>query len=182
MAKRPGMSILTEFFKAEYGRLVRFVSWKVENIASHDAEDFVQEVAVNLFQRADISAPIENLSAYVYRALRNEITDAFRVRKEMVSLDQNLAGKEGLTLLDVVRDVRNQDSVEFDRLETSQALYHYLDELSDEERALIIATELEGQTFQFLSDKWQVSINTLLSRKARAMKKLQQMALTNPVD
>ena len=61
-------------------------------------------------------------------------------------------------------------------LERSEELYHLLNHLSEEERALIIATELEGYTFKELAEVWRVPINTLLSKKSRAMKKLMRLA------
>ncbi len=172
MVQRLHTSRLTDFFKSEYGKLVGFVRRKVDTVAAQDAEDFVQEVAINLFQRADISAPIENLSAYVYRALRNEIVDYFRKKREVLSLDQSLDNYEEIKLIDIVKDKQKLASSELEKKELAQELYRLLDILSDEERALIIATEIEGHTFKELTEKWQIPINTLLSRKSRAMKKL----------
>lgn len=172
MVQRTNALRLTEFFKSEYGKLVGFARRKVDLVAAQDAEDFVQEVAVNLFQRADISAPIENLSAYVYRALRNEIVDYFRKKRETLSLDQSLNNFEDIKLADIIKDKQKLASSEMEKREVAQELYRHLDQLSDDERALIIATEIEGYTFRDLAEKWQIPINTLLSRKSRAMKKL----------
>lgn len=181
MVKQSEGSRLTSFFKSEYHRLVGYVRGRVDRLAARDAEDIVQEVAVNLFQRADITAPVENLSAYVYRALRNEIVDAFRSRRDTVSLDQNVKGQESLTLMDMIGDNTDSGSLELSQQEILQTLYHYLDNLAEDEKALIIATEIEGYSFRYLAERWQVSINTLLSRKSRAMKKLQQMAYDSHV-
>ncbi len=174
MTQQSHISKLTDFFRSEYGKLIGFVRKKVDMVAAQDAEDFVQEVAVNLFQRADISAPIENLSAYVYRALRNEIVDYFRKKKEILSLDQPLNDYEDIKLTDIVRDKQKSASTELERKDIARELYQYLDILSDDEKALIIANEIEGYTFKELAEKWQVPINTLLSKKSRAMKKLLQ--------
>ena len=57
--------------------------------------------------------------------------------------------------------------------EAVEELYRMLDTaLSEEEKALVIATEIEGQSFKSLAEKWQIPINTLLSKKSRAIKKL----------
>lgn len=152
--------------------MVNFVRTKVDRLAAQDAEDFVQEVAANLFQRADISAPIENLSAYVYRALRNEIVDYFRLKKKNLSLDQQINSSEDFKLLDILKESYASGTSEIEKGEINEELYHYLNLLSEEERALVIATELEGYTFKQLSEKWQIPLNTLLSKKSRAIKKL----------
>lgn len=176
MIQPPYRSRLTDFFKSEYNRLVGFVRKKVDNVAAQDAEDFVQEVAVNLFQRADISAPIENLSAYVYRALRNEIVDYFRQRRKNISLDQSVSSSDDIKLIDVLKETQKPGASELEKREIAQELYQYLKRLSADERALIIATELEGYTFKQLAEKWQTPINTLLSKKSRAMQKLLRAA------
>ncbi len=174
MSKRPVKKVIAEFFSSEYQRLVGYVRNKVDSVAAMDAEDLVQEVAANLFKRADLSVPIENLSAYVYRSLQNQLTDTYRKRRETVSLDQPLHEDSSQSLIDTVRKTRNQ-------LETQETgdvrmdLYNLLDQLQEEERALIIATEIEGLTFKELSESWEIPVNTLLSKKSRAMKKLTAM-------
>ena len=50
-----------------------------------------------------------------------------------------------------------------------------IDSLSSHERAVWIATELEGATYAELASQWNEPIGTLLSRKSRATKKLQAL-------
>ena len=81
MTKPSEKARLAEFFRNEYRRLIGFVIRRVDDIAAQDAEDFVHDVAVQLFAQGNIAAPIENLSAYVYRSLANRIVDHFRRRR-----------------------------------------------------------------------------------------------------
>ena len=60
-------------FGTEYRKLLGYVRRRIDAVAARDAEDFVHDVAVNLFDRADVGLPIEHLSAYVYQALQNRI-------------------------------------------------------------------------------------------------------------
>lgn len=159
--------------------MVGFVRKQIKNMADQDAEDFVQEVALNLYQRADIAAPIENLSAYIYRALRNDIVDYLRARKDNLSLDQPV-NSEGTNLLDIVKLMKNKGSFGPARKEIEEELYLCLNRLTKEERAIIIATDIEGYTCRELSERWQIPINTLLSKKSRTMKKLIHKAQNTP--
>ena len=59
-------------------------------------------------------------------------------------------------------------------MEIAHDLYRLLDGLSDEEKSLIIATDIHGHTLGHLSQIWGVPVNTLLSRKSRALKKVQR--------
>ena len=52
-------------------------------------------------------------------------------------------------------------------------------QLRPDEQAVVIATEFENQTYEELSQEWEVPIGTLLSRKHRALSKLHKILLNN---
>ena len=58
------------------------------------------------------------------------------------------------------------------RSEIRRRVYLAIDELSDDQKAIIIETEFQGRTFQDLSLEWDIPIGTLLSRKSRAMARI----------
>jgi RNA polymerase sigma factor (sigma-70 family) len=163
---------LTDFFRREGRRLASFVRGKIQDSAEFEAEDLVQDVFAALFERADPLAEVENLSAYVWRSLRNRIVDTLRRRKNNVSLDQPLDGEDGLTLADILASDDPDALEELLAEEDLAALAAGLEILDPRERELIQLTEFEGRTFRELSEKWDVPIGTLLSRKSRAVRKL----------
>jgi RNA polymerase sigma-70 factor (ECF subfamily) len=154
------MPKIQEFFRTEYNRLVRFVRRLIDDAADRDAEDIVQDVMLGLFDKADITAPIENLSAYIYRALRNRVTDMFRRKRDVVSLAE-LMHKSVEDAADVLEQKELRESV-----------VKAIDNLSDEQRAVVIATEFEDRSFRELSEEWEIPIGTLLARKSRALQKI----------
>jgi RNA polymerase sigma factor (sigma-70 family) len=156
------MARLGEFFLTEYNRLIRFVRRRIDDAADRDAEDIVQDVMLNLFEKADITAPIENLSAYIYQALRNRMTDMFRKRKEDTSLRE------------LVQPSPDDPERAFQRKELKGKIYDAIDKLNDEQRAVVIATEFENRSFRELSEEWRVPIGTLLARKSRAVQKIKK--------
>ena len=164
----------TLFFEEERGRLVGFVRRWLADLTEEDAEDIVQEVALNVFDRADVTAPIRNLSAYVYRALKNRVVDLLRRRKATLSLDQPAGGEDSPALVDLVRDEAGAPEAGLERKELAGRLWDALEALPPEDRAIIIATELEGWTFHELADEWDAPLGTLLARKSRAMKKVRK--------
>jgi DNA-directed RNA polymerase specialized sigma24 family protein len=46
--------------------------------------------------------------------------------------------------------------------------------LTEGERAVILATELDGRPFKELAAEWQVPIGTLLARKSRGLEKIRK--------
>jgi RNA polymerase sigma factor (sigma-70 family) len=165
---------LAEFFRNEYRKLLGFVKRRVDDIASQDAEDFVQDVVLRLIDRADISVPIEHLSAYVYRSLSNHIADYFRKRRIDIMTQISDPEMAYQTLHQVVADSGYAGASEIRQMEIADELYHLLEDLNDEEKEIIVATDIQGQTFAQLSNAWDIPSNTLISRKARALKKIQQ--------
>ncbi|UCE41204.1 MAG: RNA polymerase sigma factor [Candidatus Aminicenantes bacterium] len=151
------MSKFTEFFQREYARLVRYVRRLVDDAADRDAEDIVQDVMLSIFDKADVTIPIENFAAYVYRSLRNKVIDIFRKKENVLSLP------------DVISDAGYDTERKVERKELMDFVFRALDSLPDEQREVVIATELEGWSFRELSERWEVPIGTLLARKSRAL-------------
>ena len=156
------MNKIVEFFKTEYKKWIGYVRKLIDDTAERDAEDVVQDVILHIFDRADIGAPIENLSAYIYQSLRNRVVDLLRKRKDILSLSEAILAS-------------SMDTVdEFEKRELQEKIFQAMDYLNDEERAVVIATEFDGGSFRELSDAWGVPIGTLLARKSRALKKIRQ--------
>jgi RNA polymerase sigma-70 factor (ECF subfamily) len=168
-----------DFFKKERLRLVRYVRSLIDDAADREGEDIVQEVVLGLFEKADISAPVENLAAYVYQSLRNRVIDAMRRRKPgKASLDAELPGDSGGTLADVVSDIAYDLEKELDHRAFNEDLRAALATLDEKYRGIVIATEVRGLSFKELSEAWKIPVGTLLAHKSRAMKKLRE-ALVN---
>jgi len=169
---------IAEFFRQEKTRLVNYVRRWVRDTAELDGEDIVQDVMLNLFDTADVTAPIENLSAYIYRSLYNRVVDSFRRKRRVVSLEGDIDGERDATLKDLLSDVRYDVQDELERKELREHLYRALEELNPYQREVFIATEFDGKSFRELSEQWDVPMGTLLSQKYRAVRKIRS-ALTD---
>ena len=154
------MSKITDFFRTEYKRLVRFVRYLIDDTAERDAEDIVQDVVLSIFDKADFTKPIENLSGYVYQSLRNRVIDVLRKKKDLTSLSE------------LIHDIRYDAVQDVEKKETEELVFRAMDSLSDEQRAIIIATEFEGRSYRELSEEWKTPVGTLLARKSRALDKM----------
>ena len=158
---------LTAFLSSERSRLIRYVRSLLRD-ASIDAEDVVQDVLVSILERGDSPAP-ELLAAYTYRSLKNRVIDLGRSRRILLSLQD-----QDLSLFDLLANEAPDALDELTSEQGRRALFEALDNLSAIERQVVIANELEGQTMRHLADAWDMPLNTVLSHKARAMKKLRK--------
>ncbi|MCU0845325.1 MAG: RNA polymerase sigma factor [Spirochaetes bacterium] len=173
MARRDAAGI-GRFFKEEYRAMLAYVRGRIRDTAARDGEDIVQDVMLRLLEAPDPARQIENLAAYVYRALRNRVIDVVRGRRSERSLDaMALEGKEN-TLLDTLVDARINPVRDLDHAEIRQALFDAIDGLPDEQREALVLTEFEGWTFRELSEATGTPTGTLLARKSRALARIRK--------
>jgi RNA polymerase sigma factor (sigma-70 family) len=170
---------IADFFRREKDRLVRYVRRLIDDAAEMDGEDILQDVMLSIFDRADITAPIQNVSAYVYRALSRRTVDRYRRRRRDLSLDAGADSEESRTLLDTLPDSRYGTTVQLERRELQTSLFEAIDSLRTEYQRVVVETEFEGKSFRELSEELGVPLNTLLSWKRRAVSKLRS-ALETP--
>lgn len=166
-----GKERLAEIFRTEKVRFLRFVRRKFDDISNMDAEDIVSEVTLSLFGRADIVGEIENLTAYIYRSLQNRILDHRRNRVSAVSLDEETVASGTPEL----HDRGPAPDIALDQREMRERLLNAIGRLSPKERAIFLATEMDGRGFQELAEEWDEPVGTLLSRKSRAKAHLREM-------
>jgi len=135
------------------------------------AEDIVSDVVFGLLRRADVISDIENLSAYVYRSLTNRVTDHRRAQVNELRIDDQEPGESTPVELP---DGRPDPEDSLVQGELRDRLRAAVGELAPAERAVWLATEVEGRSFRELAEDWDEPIGTLLSRKSRAAAKLRE--------
>lgn len=154
-------------YREEKSKMISYVRTHMTE-QTRDAEDVVQDVMLQLFSVVDLESRIENLAAYAWQSLKNLVVDSYRKRRirQQNSLDEKSDQLESRDCLPEDQMLREHFSVHLDQA---------LNALKPSERAIWIATEVEGQTYQDLAEIWEEPIGTLLSRKYRAEKKILNM-------
>jgi RNA polymerase sigma factor (sigma-70 family) len=163
--------VLKEIFEKEYARLVNYTRRLFDDTSDIKAEDIVQEVALNMFSRVDFDSEVENSIGYVFRAIRNKVIDLYRKRRIMVSIDKDEEYSEMPELES--RDISVEANFELE--EEIERLNYAIENLSDDHREIVVATEIEGRSFAEVSSETGIPVGTLLSRKHRAMANLQKI-------
>jgi RNA polymerase sigma factor (sigma-70 family) len=158
-----------DFVATEWHRLVGYARAWIADAADRDAEDVVQDVLASVFESDALSRPIADLSAYLYRALRNRAIDLYRRPRRAAELPAEIA------------DDRRDVGAALEREEDLEAMFEAIDELPEAQREVLVATELQGRSFKELSAEWGVPIGTLLARKHRAIRAVRE-ALTGGVE
>jgi RNA polymerase sigma factor (sigma-70 family) len=157
-----GSARIAGFIAVEWSRLVGYVRAWIADSAERDAEDVVQDVVEGLFERGETADGIADLSAYLYRSLRNRVIDLYRRPKRTAEMPGELA------------DLRYDAFEDLDRQEAREELFAAIDGLPPAQREVLVATELEGRSFKELAEEWRTPIGTLLARKHRAVRALRE--------
>ena len=165
---------ISEAVELEQARLRNFIRRRVADAS--DAEDILQDVFYELVEAYRMMKPVEQLSAWLFRVARNRITDLFRKKRpEAIGNDPVVAENGELLLLeDLLPSPDAGPEAVYARNVLLEELHAALDELPAEQREIFIAHELEGYSFKELAAATGSSVNTLLSRKHRAVLRLRE--------
>lgn len=166
---------IAETIRHEEPRLRRFVRARVAD--ADDVEDILQDVFYELVEAYRLMRPIEEVGAWLLRVARNRIIDRFRKKRPErftqrvlpPSNDEDVVAWEDL----LPSPEAGPDAV-FARRILLEELDAALDELPKEQRDVFLAHEVEGRSFKELAAESGLSVNTLLSRKHYAVRKLRQ--------
>lgn len=165
-----GRQNITSVVKEYSNRLFRFIRTRVPNTA--DAEDILQEVWYQFSNVVD-TQPIEQVSGWLFRVARNRITDRYRKKKEDLLEDFVYEDEEGdFFLQDILTADNSSPETEMLQQLFWEVLFEALEELPENQRDVFVWNELEDQTFQEISDRTEVNIKTLISRKRYAVQHL----------
>src|ERR1700692_3763739 len=161
---------ISEAIEREQQRLRNFIRKRVPD--ERDVEDILQDAFYELVEAYRLMKPVEQVSAWLFRVVRNRITDLFRKKRpeampkvHATSTDDG----EQLLLEDLLPSPDAGPEEVYARNVLLEELEAALDELPEEQREVFIAHELEGYSFKEMAVATGVSVNTLLSRKHYAV-------------
>lgn len=162
---------LAETIGRERSRLLGFIRRRVPEPG--DAEDVLQDVFYELAEAYRLPEPIEQVGAWLFRVARNRIIDRFRRRKPEHSLSEPAADDDDDASATVLEELLPSSDAgpeaAYARAVLLETLDAALDELPEDQRAVFVAHELEGRSFNELSAETGLGVNTLLSRKRYAV-------------
>jgi len=165
---------IAEVVEQERSRLLGFIRRRVGD--PNDAEDVLQDVFHALVEANRLLMPIEHVSGWLFRVARNRITDLFR-KSRPERLEDAPGGEEDgepLRLEDLLPSAAAGPDALYARSVLLQELEDAVEDLPPEQREVFVAHELEGRSFKQIAAASGVSVNTLLSRKRYAVRRLRE--------
>ncbi|MBB6462113.1 RNA polymerase sigma factor [Flammeovirga kamogawensis] len=156
-------------FQEEQGRLKNYIKGKVGSM--EDAEDIAQDVFLSFVGGFDEISDLRKSISWLYTVAKNKIVD-YRRKKKTVSIeDQNskIDDEEGLRLMDLLPSLESMPDEQLMLDMIWEEIQLRLKELPKEQREVFEWHELEGYSFNKISDITGNSVNTLISRKRYAV-------------
>ena len=151
-------------FEQERRRLLTFIRRRIPD--QIDAEDLLQDVFYELVEAYRLMKPVAHAGAWMMQVARNRITDIFRRGNRKVEDVDSRILNDLLPSSDAGPDALFARSVLLAEIEAA------LDELPSSQREVFLAHEIDGRSFAEISAETGLSVNTLLSRKHYAVKRL----------
>ena len=165
---------ISEVVKREQSRLRNFIRRRVSD--PRDAEDILQDVFYELVEANRLLMPIDHLTGWLFQVARNRIADLLRERRPERLGDPASAGDEGehLRIEDLLPSPDAGPEALYVRNGMLEELALAVGKLPKEQREVFVAHEVEGRSFKEIAAETGVGVNTLLSRKRRAVQHLRE--------
>lgn len=155
-----------------YARMKRFAKEYV--VSEEDAENILQDVFTDLWEKRNELSEEINLIAFLFTAIKNRSIDLLRRKtleeeatnrmheETLLALQMNLGS---LQILEV--DLFDEESVEF-------VIKRAIESLPDKCREIFIKSKLEGKKQKEIAAELNISVNTVETQMGIAYKKLRE--------
>jgi RNA polymerase sigma factor (sigma-70 family) len=165
---------IVEVVAREGGRLRSFIRRRVADAA--DVEDVLQDVLYELVRANRMLVPIDFVTGWLFTVARNRITDLFRKQRPENWTDAGGVDEMGEPRLleEILPSPEGGPDAIAARWALLREMERAIDALPEEQRAVFVAHEFDGMSFNEIAEETGVNVNTLLSRKRLAVKALRR--------
>lgn len=163
---------------------------KVYNIAyqmfnnEQDAYDVSQEIFIKLYKNISSFKFDSSFSTWLHRLAVNTCIDAYRKRKRQLSsqaysIDEPVENDDSSHMERQFEDTSPGPEAIYIQNETVQEVQNAIQMLKEEFKSIIIMRDLQGHSYEELSEIFNCSLGTVKSRLARARTSLKNIILAN---
>lgn len=134
-----------------------------------DAKDMAQEALLRVYRSIKDFRGQSSFSTWLYRIVTNVCLDELRRRKneKYVSMDSTIQTDSGELHMELCSDKETPESA-FERVEQREAIKNAIRELNDEYRSVIVLRDIQGFSYEEISNILDCSLGTVKSRINRA--------------
>ena len=141
-----------------------------------DAQDCVQDAMLRIYRALDRFKGQSSFSTWVYRITMNTCLDELRRRKVRASTSLDNLLESGWSPTDEA-DTPEHHAIDAER---RKALSGAIQSLPEDMRSAIVLREMQGLSYEEISDVLSVNVGTIKSRISRGREKLRQLISKQP--
>ena len=139
---------------------------------SEDASDMTQEAFIKAYNSLQSFRGDSKFSVWLYRIATNVCLDFLRSRSRKPTVSLSMEDNEGEEVELDVADESQSPELLLDRQMTRESVRRGLDTLSPEYRQILLLREIQGLSYDEISQALGLEVGTVKSRIFRARKKL----------
>jgi len=134
-----------------------------------DAKDMAQEAMLRVYRSIKDFKGQSSFSTWLYRIVTNVCLDELRRRKndKHVSIDSTIQTEDGELHMELSSDKETPETA-YERLEQRELIKKAIRELNDEYRSVIVLRDIQGFSYEEISNMLECSLGTVKSRINRA--------------
>lgn len=166
ISERSDEEAARELFNLFHPKLVRFAVFYVSSI--HDANDIVSEVFIKFFRRLKKSHNIQDVSFYLYKAVKNQCLTHLKSQKKGFSLDEMDWESAQYSY-----EIRNPES-EFISRELSGKIEEAINSLPPKRKLIYKMVVIDGLKYKEAAEILDLSVKTIENHLLLAVKDLRQ--------
>ncbi len=155
----------------KYEKMIYSVAFRMFN-DKQDAEDLTQEVFIKLFKSLKSISKKNNLKSWLYTVAYNASIDEIRRRKgkNQISSDDNAE-----SFINTIRSDKPGPEEEAINKEKTRILENAIACLGEKHKSLIILRDIDGLSYNEISEITNQSLGTIKSGISRARKNLREI-------
>jgi len=145
-----------------FSRMHRFAKEYV--LTDEDAENIVQDIFMQLWEKRDVLNVQINLASYLFSLVKNRCLDYLR-HKVVVEEYQKELSLKLVALEQLDYNLSSEDDIE-------RIITNAVDKLPERCREIFMKSRLEGKKYKEIAEELNISVNTVETQMSIALKKL----------
>ena len=162
-----------EAYVSHYARMKRFALQYV--IYEEDAENIVQDVFFELWEKQFEFNSIVNLNGFLFTILKNKCIDFLRRKMLKQKAADELQSEYGLTLRLNFDSLEALDNILFNEPDIDTLIQNAIESLPEKCRKIFVMSKIDGKKQKVIAQELNISVNTVESQMAIAYKKLKEL-------
>ncbi|MBB4034330.1 RNA polymerase sigma-70 factor (ECF subfamily) [Dysgonomonas hofstadii] len=166
----PSPVSFSEIYISYYSKLLRFAREYV--VVNEDAENIIQDVFVKLWERQDSLHLIDNINAYLFRLVRNKCLDYLRHKLSTEKCNKSVQNTFEMELNLKIQSLDRFDETFVSEKNMEKIVSDAIDSLPNKCREIFLSSRIEGLKYREISERFNISVNTVENQMSIALKKL----------